>query len=115
MSQIDRLAPTETRKLLALAAVAVQSRRQPPEIVAVIRTDGAPVMADDRPALVRAVVHRLLQRNRVGNRRSDDSPLVLDLDMLRLEFGAARTSAERALAGLVERNSGHWFDLEPAS
>lgn len=85
MTELDRLPPSEARKLLALAALTIKGRARPHEVVAVIRTNGVSLDQDD----IRAMSHRLLERKRSEHGQpSEDGlgPLVVDLEDLRQDL-----------------------------
>jgi hypothetical protein len=92
VTELDRLPPSEARKLLALAAMTLKGRQRAPEVVAVIRMNGASLDEEEVRPLVRALSHRLLERKRSGRgQQSEDGlgPLVVDLEDLRQDLQVA--------------------------
>jgi len=69
---LQRLPPSEAKKLLALAAVTLKARQRPPRLVAVIRTNGASISQDERKRLTRGQPDA-----------GDRGPVVFDLSDLR--------------------------------
>jgi hypothetical protein len=93
MSGLQRLPPTEARKLLALAAVTLKARQRPPATVAVIRTNGASISPDELSTLIREMARRLLELKRLTRGEPgarDLGPVVFDLTDLRADVGVQR-------------------------
>lgn len=91
MTELERLPPSEARKLLALAAMALKGRSRARDVVAVIRTDGASLDEDDLRALLGALSHRLVERKRTEHGQLGEGglgPLVVDLEDLRQDLQA---------------------------
>lgn len=101
MTELERLPPSEARKLLALAAMALKGRSRPRDVVAVIRTQGASLDEDDIKPLVGALSHRLLERKRSEPAEGGDGPLVVDLADLQQDV-LVRTQKMRSTEALFQ-------------
>jgi hypothetical protein len=104
VSALQRLPPSEARKLLALAALTVKAQQKPRDPAAIIRMNGATITQSEYDALLPVVVHRLLDRKRRLREAPDDSalggPLVVDLNDLAQHRQACPTCSDQATRGV---------------